>query len=232
MKTIHKFFIGCLFIAFLVSIGFNIYQKIKERNHQQDLSALVQDQGNNKIIEKYVKDSVTHTIYQDRFINDSKSEKQLAIGKTYADSLQKALKLSIDKIDQVTKINARLEAQMALTTKQTPAGQTVKTHKDQYLDLIYYPDNDSLKMAYDIRLNDARYSEKKWFLGAKQNYINVYSDDKRVTINGLKSYRIKEAPPNRFGIGLSVGYGLAKDGNALKAVPYFGAGLNYNLFEF
>lgn len=232
MKTTHKIFIGLLLIAFVVSIGFNIYQKFEERKHDQELSSLITDNGSNKIIEKYVKDSVTHTIYEDRIINNSKNEKQLAVGKTYADSLQKALKVSLDKIDQFTKITARLEAQVALSTKQTPTGQTVKTHKDKYLDLTYYPDSDSLKMAYDIKLNDARYSEKKWFLGAKQNYINVYSDDKRVTINGLKTFRIKEAIPNRFGIGLSAGYGIAKDGNSLKIVPYFGAGLNYNLFEF
>lgn len=232
MKTTHKIFIGLLLIAFVVSIGFNIYQKFEERKHDQELSSLITDNGSNKIIERYVKDSVTHTIYEDRIINNSQNEKQLAIGKTYADSIQKALKISLDKIDQVTKINARLEAQVALTNKQTSKGQTIKTHKDQYLDLTYYPETDSLKMAYDIHLNDVRYKDKKWIFGKENRYTDLYPEDPRVTINGLKSFRVKEDPPKRLGLGLSVGYGVAKDGNTLKMVPYFGAGLNYNLSEF
>lgn len=229
MNSLKNFIIICLSVVLLVSVGCIIYLYKKENKVESSTSSLI---GKNKIIEKYVKDSVTHTIYQDRFISNSKNEKELAIGKTYADSLQKALKISIDKIDQVTKTNARLEAQVALITQQTPTGKTVKTHKDKYLDLTYFPETDSLKMAYDINLNDARYHDKKWFLGNKQNYINLYSDDKRVTINGVKTYRIKEAPPNRFGIGFSAGYGLGKDGNEIRLIPYIGIGFNYNLIEF
>lgn len=232
MKSFHKLLIAFLILSLLVSIGFIVYLKFGERNKEQDLSSLIEDKGNNKIIEKYVKDSVTHTIYQDRFINDTKSEKQTALGKTYADSLARVLKISIDKIDQVTKINAKLEAQMALSTKTTSNGQTEKKHKDEFLDITYYPDTDSLKLAYDIRLNDARYKDKKWLLGRENRYIDLFSDDKRVTINGVKSYRLKEAPPNRFGIGLSAGYGLGKDGDQVKLIPYLGIGFNFNLLEF
>jgi hypothetical protein len=232
MKTVQKLFIGFLVLTLIASLGVIFYLKKEEKKRDKNISSLVEGQGQNKIIEKYVKDSVTHTIYEDRIINDTKSEKVLALGKTYADSLQKALKVSIDKIDQVTKINARLEAQLALSTKQTSSGQIVKTHKDKYLDLTYYPDSDSVKMAYDIRFNDVRFKEKKWFLGKEHRYTDLFPEDKRVTINGLKSYRVKESSPNRFGLGFSVGYGLAKDGNTLKVVPYVGASLNYNAIEF
>ena len=232
MKSIHKFLFGGLILLLLCSIGFIIHQDAKGRQQDQSISQLIENKGENQIIEKYTRDSVVHTVFKDRIINNTTNEKHLALGKTYADSIQKALKISIDKIDQVTKINGRLEAQLALQTKQTDKGQVLKTHKDQYLDLAYNPETDSLQFAYNLKLNEARYSDKKWLFAPKNNYINVYSDDKRITINGLQSYRIKEDPPNRMGIGISAGYGVGKDGNTLRLVPYVGVGLNYNLIEF
>lgn len=232
MKTLHKFLFGGLLLLLLCAIGFIIHQDAKSRQKDSSISELIENKGENHIIEKYTRDSIIHTVFQDRLINNSSNEKEIAIGKTFADSIQKALKISIDKIDQVTKINGRLEAQIALQTKQTDNGQVLKTHKDQYLDLAYNPANDSLKLAYNLKLNEARYSDRKWLLASKKNYIDVYSDDKRITINGLQSYRIKEDPPKRMGIGLSAGYGVGKDGSTLRFVPYVGVGLNYNLIEF
>lgn len=220
MKLIHKFLFCGLIVLLLCSIGVIIQQDAKKRQQDQSISQLIENKGENQIIEKYTRDSVVHTVFKDRIINNTTNEKQLALGKTYADSIQSALKISIDKIDQVTKINGRLEAQLTLQTKQTDKGQTIKTHKDQYLDLAYFPDTDSLQFAYNLKLNEARYSDRSWLFAAKKNYIDVYSDDKRITINGLQSYRIKENPPNRFGIGVSAGYGLGKDGNILRLLPY------------
>ncbi|CAM3557697.1 MULTISPECIES: DUF6808 domain-containing protein [Elizabethkingia] len=219
-------------ILLLASIGLNIKQELKRAEKEKETTALLTQGGNNKIVEKYTRDSVTHTVFNEKIINNTKSEKIAALDKTYADSIQKALKISLDKIDQVTKINGRLEAQLALLTKQSPSGQTIKTHKDQYLDLAYYPDTDSVKMSYNIMMNDVRYKKKNWILGAEHNYIDMYSDDPRVTINGVKSFRIKEKPQKRFGFGLNAGYGIAKDGNTMKLLPYFGIGANYNLVEF
>ncbi|MCT4127942.1 hypothetical protein CMT75_08910 [Elizabethkingia anophelis] len=230
LKNIISFSVLGTFLA--LSIGLNIRQEYTSAEKEKQMTVLLTQGGNNKIVEKYTRDSITHTVFNEKIINNSTSEKIAALDRSYADSLQKALKISIDKIDQVTKVNGKLEAQLALISKQNDKGQIVKSHKDKYLDLVYYPDTDSVKLAYDINLNEARYSQRKWLLGAKQNFINVYSDDPRVTINGLKSFRLKEKPPNRFGIGLSAGYGLAKDGTTIKAAPYFGIGLNYNLIEF
>ncbi|BBQ07937.1 DUF6808 domain-containing protein [Elizabethkingia anophelis] len=231
-KSVTKIAFVILFILLILSIGLNIRQEFQAIGKEKQLTDLIAQGSNNKVVDKYVKDSVTHTVFTEKIIDNSRASKELAIGKTYADSLQKALKVSLDKVDQVTKFNGQLVAQIALLTKQNDKGQIIKTHKDKYLDLVYYPETDSVKLAYDIKLNETRYSQRKWLLGAKQKYINVFSDDPRVTINGLKSFSLKEKPPNRLGIGLSAGYGLAKDGTSIKAVPYVGIGINYNLFEF
>lgn len=221
-----------VFALLITSIGLNIRQEFRKASKEKELTELLTQGGNNKIVEKYTRDSITHTVFNEKIINNTTANKIAAIDKTYADSLQSALKISLEKIDQVTKINGRLEAQLALQTKQSDKGQITKIHKDKYLDLVYYPETDSLNLAYNIQLNDVRYHQKKWLLGKTNNYIDVFSDDPRVSINGLKSFRIKETTPKRFGLGFQAGYGLAKDGTTLRALPYFGVGLNYNLVEF
>lgn len=232
MKPLHKVLLISLSLLLLCAIGIIIHQDARKSQQDDSFAQLISNQGENSIIEKYTRDSVVHTVFQDRLINNDSNEKRIALGKTFADSLEKALKMSVDKIDQVTKVNARLEAQMALLTKITDKGQPLKYHQDKNLDLVYNPQNDSLTFAYNLELIDARYSEKKWLLGAKKNYIDLYSNDPRITVNGAKTYRIKEDPPNRFGIGLQTGYGLGKDGNVIRLLPYVGIGLNYNLIEF
>lgn len=231
MKPLHKVLIISLTLLLLCAVGVIIHQDARKSQQDESFAQLISNQGENSIIEKYTRDSVVHTVFQDRLINNDSNEKRIALGKTFADSLEKALKMSVDKIDQVTKVNARLEAQMALLTKSTDKGP-LKYHQDKNLNLVYNPQNDSLKFAYNLELIDARYSEKKWLLGAKKNYIDIYSNDPRITVNGAKTYRIKEDPPNRFGLGLQTGYGLGKDGNVIRLMPYVGIGLNYNLIEF
>lgn len=231
-KSVTKIAFVILFILLILSIGLNIRQEFQAIGKEKQLTDIIAQGSSNKVAGKYVKDSITHTVFTENIIDNSITSKELAIGKTYADSLETALKVSLDKVDQVTKFSGQLVEQVALLTKQNDKGQTVKTHRDKYLDLAYYPETDSVKLAYDIKLNEAHYSHRKWLLGEKQNYINVFCDDPRVTINGLKSFNLNEKPPNRFGIGLSAGYGLAKDGASIKAVPYVGIGINYNLFEF
>lgn len=232
MKPAYKFLFAVLTVLLLACVGIIIHQDGKYRQQEQSISQLIEDQGENQIVKEYTRDSIVHTVFKDRLIGNTTNEKELAIGKTYADSIQKALKISIDKIDQVTKINAKLEAQLALQKTENDKGQTLKTHQDKYLNLVYNPQNDSLQFAYNLKLNEARYHDKKWLLGKTQNYVDVYPDDPRITINGLKSYRVKESPDKRFGIGFQGGYGLGKDGNVIRLIPYVGIGLNYNVFEF
>lgn len=221
-----------VFVLLIISIGLNIRQEFKKVDKEKEFAELLAQGSKNNVVNTYTRDSITHKVFTDRIIDNSNSSKVAALGTSYADSLQQALKISLDKIDQVTKINGKLIAQLALQTKQTETGQAIKTHKDKYLDLVYFPDNDSLQLAYDINLNDVRTHDKKWLFGKTNNYIDLFSDDKRVTINGVKSFRIKETQPKRFGLGLNAGYGLAKDGNVIKAIPYVGFGINYNLIEF
>lgn len=223
-----------IFVFLILSIGLNVKQYLNAEKKENTIENLIENGGKSQIVKQYTKDSITHTVYNETIVNDARTEKELAIGKTYADSLQKALKISINKIDQVTKINAMLEAKLALKeTAPTPDGKRILSHRDKNLKLDYYPDTDSVDLAMNIVLNEARYKKKKWILGKEERFVEVFPDDKRITINGLKSFAVKETPPKRLGIGFSAGYGLSvtKDGR-LNQAPVFGIGLNYNIIEF
>lgn len=225
---IASFFIT---VFLLLSIGLNVrlFKKVEEATNQKEM--LAESPGKNKLVDHYVKDSITHTIYNEKVITNGIAEKEAALGKTYADSLQKALKVSLAKIDQATKINAVLEAKLLLKESQIN-GKRVLAHNDKTVNLKYYPETDSVDLGVNVNFNEVRYNKRKWLLGKQERFVELFPDDERVKIKGLNSFTVKESLPKRFGIGVSLGYGVGKDGNALKLIPYFGLSANYNLIEF
>lgn len=219
-------------LLLLLSIGYIIEMKINEQKQDSRIARMIEQSGKNEIINHYHKDSVRHTIFRDKLVN-TPEEKSLAIGKNYIDSLQNALKISIDKMEQVSKINAELTAKLQLKEQVLDNGTKVLSHNDKYLNLRYFPHSDSVDFRYNIQLNEVRYKQKKWLFGKNHHYIDVFSDDPRVQINGLKSYRIRGQPQSRWGIGLHAGYGFQIAPNAiLKPTPIVGLGINYNLIGF
>lgn len=225
-----------IFIIILtLLLGFSVFIHIKreweldKKEHQ--ISELIELSGKNEVVNNYYRDSIKHTVFKEKIV-ETINEKQLAIGKTYADSLEKALKISIKKIDQVSKINAELVARLKLREFTQSNGDKVLTHKDKYLNLNYYPNTDSVDFRYNIRLNEARHKDRKWLFGKTNYYVDVFSDDPRVKINGLNSYRIRGQPQSRWGIGLHAGYGVAVNNGVLQTTPVIGLGINYNLINF
>lgn len=219
-------------ILLIVSLSYIIRQEYEDRKSKELLSQLIETSEGNTIEKHYIRDSVKHTIFRDKLVN-TPEEKSLSIGKNYIDSLQNALKISIDKMEQVSKINAELTAKLQLKEQVLDNGTKVLAHSDKYLNLQYFPHSDSVDFRYNIKLNEVRYKQKKWLFGKNHHYIDVFSDDPRVQINGLKSYRIRGQPQSRWGIGLHAGYGFQIAPNAtLKPTPIVGLGINYNLIEF
>lgn len=219
-------------VLLIVSLSYIIRQEYEDRKSKELLSQLIETSEGNTIEKHYIRDSVKHTIFRDKLVN-TPEEKSLSIGKNYIDSLQNALKISIDKMEQVSKINAELTAKLQLKEQVLDNGTKVLAHSDKYLNLQYFPHSDSVDFRYNIKLNEVRYKQKKWLFGKNHHYIDVFSDDPRVQINGLKSYRIRGEPPSRWGLGLHAGYGFHIAPNAtLKPTPIVGLGINYNLIGF
>lgn len=220
--TILLVFISC------VATGLAIRECKQSTEKEQQFNDLVSTGAKATVIKEYIRDSIEHVVYQDRVIPDNLAAKRLAISKSYADSLEKALKISLNKIDQVTKVNAELKAKVQL--KPNEANNLV--YQDRWLTLNYNQDSNQVAVNYDVGLNIARYSDKSWFLGKKTNYIDVYSDDPRVTIKGLQTFRVEEKKESPFSIGLQIGYVVYPQNNQIKTTPAIGVGLNYKLFNF
>ncbi|AGC39517.1 hypothetical protein JSO53_04220 [Riemerella anatipestifer] len=225
-----------IFIIILsLLLGFSVFLHIQRERaigkQEQQISELIEHSYKNEIINHYYRDSIKHTVFKEKVV-ETTNEKQLAIGKTYADSLEQALKMSIKKIDQVSKINAELVARLQLREFTQPNGDKILSHNDKYLNLNYYPQTDSVDFRYNIRLNEARYKDKKWLFGKTNHYIDIWSDDPRVQINGLKSYRIRGQPLPRWGLGVHAGYGISLNNGILQTTPVIGLGINYNLINF
>lgn len=87
----------------------------------------------------------------------------MAITNSYADSLERALKMSITKIDQALKVNVQLDA------KLQQIGNTI-VYKDKFLKLWYVPDGSEMVLSYDMGLNTARYHKLKWLFGGRTKH--------------------------------------------------------------
>jgi len=211
-----------------VTTGLCIRECKAEKQQREQFNELVSTGAKATVIKKYIRDSIPHVVYQDKIIPDNETAKRLAISKSYADSLERALSISLNKINQVTKVNAELKARVQLTQSES----TNMVYQDKWLKLDYNKDSNLVALNYDVGLNVARYSDRKWFLGKQTNYVDVYSDDPRVTIKGLQTFTIQEKKQRPFGVGIQLGYGVIQQDNQLKTTPYVGIGLNYNLFNF
>ncbi|MDM1093420.1 DUF6808 domain-containing protein [Myroides odoratimimus] len=225
MKNLIIMVLSCL----TITLGIFAFKQYKESKEQQvQYKELLTSSGKNEVVKEYIRDSIKHTVYVEKKIKDTELEKRLAISSQYADSLERALKVSISQIKQVTKVNAELDATLKLVKQQ----DGTVTYQDKYLSLLYKPQEELLDLNYKVNLNIARYSKRTWLLAPKSDYIDIYSDDPRVTIKGLNSFTLQEKPVKRFGIGISTGYAVTLNNNQLEAKPYIGIGLNYNLINF
>lgn len=225
----------------LLAIGGICYLAIKQQQSAKRLENLskVTSSGQTVIIDTIRdKEGRQHAVTREVPV-ESESEKRLAVGGSYIDTVSTALKVAVDRIEELTKANGTLVARVKLleTIKEIPdksgnsIAATLKVHQDKYLYAEYNPSNDSLFLDYKVALNTAKYSKRKSFLHQRENYINIWSDDPRVTINGVKRFSEDVTPkPKRFSIGPNVSYSY----NFLtgKWQPAVGIGLQYNLIRF
>ncbi len=127
---------------------------------------------------------------------------------TMVDTAAANLKIAVAEIQRVTKIATSMEAQK-LRAERKIDELTKKlsfAYADEYVKLKYTPpaDTDTLgngtfDFGYNAELTITQYQKRKWFLGAKQSYIDISSNDKRTTIRGVRQLTIKQQTP-QFGL--------------------------------
>lgn len=135
------------------------------------------------------------------------------------DSSAALLKIATSEIQRVTRINSLTKDSLlrARTVINALSGQLAYRYKDKFVDLEFIPPIDTtgtgiFNFSYNADLNIVQYQKRKWFLGAKESFIDISSTDPRTTIRGVKQLTVKQKTP-QFGLRLqaSGNYNLYND---------------------
>ena len=82
--------------------------------------------------------------------------------------------------------------------------------------------NTSIKMTADVDVISG--IDRK----SKQRTVSILTDNPYLQTVGVRSFKIEERKPSKYGIGVQVGWGVTKE----NLSPYVGIGLNYNVIRF
>ncbi|MXV16818.1 hypothetical protein [Hufsiella ginkgonis] len=231
--------IACLLLA----VGAIIYAfHEKSLRDQQEEALLAQKktvQAEATIIARKVdKEGLEHvTIAAAENIISASHASTTAVSVGILDTTAMAIGILKKQIENLTLINTTLKAdnlraKMELDEKKRP----VYSYSDKYLDLAYRPgnptdsaDRGSFDFKYNADLNITQYWKRRWFLGAKKSFIDIYSNDPRTTVNGVKRLSVVQNEP-RFGLRVQgvTGYNLTT--GATSAGP--GIQFDFKRFSF
>jgi len=127
-----------------------------------------------------------------------------------------------------TKVEARLTAENMRLQKLVDTN--VYRYRDPWLSFYYDADSNRVNLQYDTSLHIVKYHKRKRLLGSKQSFIDIFSDDPRVTINQVKRFTVAEKRQKRLGLGIHAGYSYSP--LLKRLMPTVGIGFQYNVVEF
>lgn len=188
-----------------------------------------------KVLEKYKDaDGNKHLVIEDLVIT-TKQKKELIKNSGLIDTVAEALKIARNKINELTKVNATLVAENLKGKADNPSNPySIIRYVDKYADMTFNPVDTTFGLKYNINLFNTKYTKSDGFLGLnKTNVIDLYSDDKRVTINGVERFSIKVPDPNFGGrIQAKIRYDITTKSytpaiTALLNFKTYGLELNY-----
>lgn len=149
--------------------------------------------------------------------------------KAKVDSLLKLANVKDKQLKELKTTVATISEQNIELRKTVKGIDTIYEYHDKYLDLSFNRKSDDIVLGsfgYNLVLNDLHYWKRDWFLGKKKGYIEIWSPDSRVRINGMDRVAIKQKTPTfKAGVGAlstysndSWGYGggLRVDANRLS----------------
>lgn len=130
-----------------------------------------------------------------------------AISGGLIDTVAKALDIAKKQLQEVTQIATTTQAQKLKAERMIDSLKRLTYYyKDKYLQLAYRPaasgdstDQGQFDFKYNDSLNVIQYWKRKTFLSAKKSYIDIYSNDPRTTINGVKRLVVQQNEP-AFGL--------------------------------
>lgn len=160
---------------------------------------------------------------------------ETAISRPLLDTISMAINVMRKQVEQYTKISMSAESRALKAERRADSLQRVTyTFQDKWLSLAYRPadpadttDAGEFDFKYNADLSVTQYWKRKWLLGAKMSYIDIYSNDPRVSIRNLKRLTVEQREPL---LGLRVqavsSYGFADKG--FRA----GVGLQFDVKRF
>jgi regulator of replication initiation timing len=143
------------------------------------------------------KNGLQHTVAQ-----IVKSINPEEVDKVKADLLDTidALNIARDKVSQVLAFNVTLTIENQELKRHTGLDETTYTFKDRNYDLSVLVPKDTSKKAtftnrYDADLVASQYNKRSGLFGNKP-YIDIYSNDRRFTNQGIRTFTVKPKEPS------------------------------------
>lgn len=128
--------------------------------------------------------------------------------KPVIDSIAKRVGVKGKQIESSTTISTTSQATdlKAMRSAMDSLRRLTIYYKDKYLELAYRPaipgdttDLGSFDYKYNADLDIDQYWKRAFILGRKSSYLDIFSNDKRTTINGVKRLQIEQKDPG-FGV--------------------------------
>lgn len=183
----------------------------KLRNDRETIEKLVYAEA--RIITRYVD---KHGMNQALAVvaKEVASEEINAVTDNTSDSDALSIYLLKRQVNDLIKISTGVRAEnLASAFKIDSLSRRVYFYQDRYLKLSYRPPMDTIDKGtfdfnYDADLTVNQYQKRNGFLGAKKNFIDIYSNDPRTTVNGVKRLSIERASYPKFRLQSSFVYNI------------------------
>jgi hypothetical protein len=106
---------------------------------------------------------------------------------------------------------------------------TILAYKVDYQDSVWLsikgtvPSKDGLKVTLQAKISVTEFWQRKWFLGKKNHYIDITTDNPYITLSNAKSLHLRPSP--RFRVRPGIGVGVTYDPISRTYTPGLQAGV-------
>lgn len=258
MKIINYILLGLLLIAVGISVYMfynpkieKIYVQIKPK--AEIITVKRSDGGYIQTIEKVPTSQPTEVLSKDyiTYVNDT-LVKALNKGLAYKVEVQNLTKINAMLKDSLSKKNVVINS----------VNKDVIAWKTKYIEIQSNSKDSTVKYTYNAQLDIVDYAKKESLFGGKKQYVAVSSPDKNLKINNVDNFTKAIKTPKDFvelnlkvqGLYLNkriipyggaellfnpdgklkpiAGYGYFYENQTGKLLPYWMAGLQFNLIRF
>jgi len=201
MTRLNKVLLGITLLAVIIC-AITVWFAYYKSQHPTILkSSKVKDfvQAEAEIIKRKIdKNGLEHTIVDET--NNVLPKNLMVAGeghdKAFVDSLIAQTDIQKKEITSLTQINQTISGKNLRAVAVIDSLNKRKFEfQDSNLYVSYTPDSDyklpgTFDYSYNQKLNIIAFNRKRWLLGADRNYLDISSDDKKGTINGVKTLSV------------------------------------------